>query len=89
MMQFRISDSFTGSLAKLTRDQTIELTGVKAKNCPIRLRRIGYKDADTGIHYPFLTNHFTLTARTIADMYKARWQIERFCKWIEQNWKMC
>ena len=68
MMQFRISDSFTGSLAKLTRDQTIELTGVKAKNCPIRLRRIGYKDADTGIDYPFLTNHFTLAARTIADM---------------------
>ena len=35
----------------LTSDQTIELTGARAKNCPIRLRRIGYKDADTGIHY--------------------------------------
>ena len=51
----------------LTSDQTIELTGAKAKNCPIRLRRIGYKDVNTGIHYIFLTNNFTLAARTIAE----------------------
>ena len=72
----------------LTRDQTIELTGARAKNCPIRLRRIGYKDAHTGIHYIFLTNHFTLAASTIADIYKARWQIELFFKWIKQNLKI-
>ena len=72
----------------LTRDQTIELTGAKAKNCPVRLRRIGYKDAHTGIHYTFLTNHFTLAARTMADIYKARWQIELFFKWIKQNLKI-
>ena len=72
----------------LTSDQTIELTGAKAKNCPIRLRRIGYKDANTGIHYTFLTNNFTLAARTIADIYKARWQIELFFKWIKQNLKI-
>ena len=72
----------------LTSDQTIELTGAKAKNCPIRLRRIGYKDADTGIHYIFLTNHFTLAASTIVDIYKARWQIELFFKWIKQNLKV-
>ena len=72
----------------LTCDQTIQLTGAKAKNCPIRLRRIGYKDADTGIHYTFLTNHFKLAARTIADIYKARWQIELFFKWIKQNLKV-
>ena len=72
----------------LTSDQTIELTGAKAKNCPIRLRRIGYKDADTGIHYIFLTNNFTLAASTIADIYKARWQIELFFKWIKQNLKV-
>ena len=47
-------------------DQTIELAGARAENCPIRLRRIGYKDADMGIHYTFLTNNFTLTARTSA-----------------------
>ena len=72
----------------LTCDQTIELTGAKAENCPIRLRRIGYKDADTGIHYTFLTNHFTLAASTIADIYKARWQVELFFKWIKQNLKV-
>ena len=72
----------------LTSDQTIEFTGARAKNCPIRLRRIGYKDADTGIHYIFLTNNFTLAARTIADIYKARWQIELFFKWIKQNLKV-
>ena len=72
----------------LTSDQTIELTGARAKNCPIRLRRIGYKDTDTGIQYTFLTNHFTLAARTIADIYKARWQIELFFKWIKQNLKI-
>ena len=72
----------------LTCDQTIQLTGDKAKHCPIRLRRIGYKDADTGIQYTFLTNHFKLAARTIADIYKARWQVELFFKWIKQNLKI-
>ena len=72
----------------LTCDQTIQLTGARAKNDPIRLRRIGYKEADTGIHYTFLTHHFKLAARTIADIYKARWQIELFFKWIKQNLKI-
>ena len=72
----------------LTCDQTIELTSARAKNCPIRLRRIGYKDAKTSIHYTFLTNNFKLAASTIADIYKARWQIELFFKWIKQNLKM-
>ena len=72
----------------LTCDQTIELTGAKAKHCPIRLRRIGDQEADTSIHYTFLTHHFTLAARTIADIYKARWQIELFFKWMKQNLKI-
>ena len=72
----------------LTHDQTIEITGAKAKNGPIRFRRIGYKDADTGIHYTSLTNNFTLAASTIADIYKARWQIELFFKWVKQNLKI-
>ena len=72
----------------LTSDQTIRLTGTKASNCPIELRRIGFKDAETGIQYYFLTNNFELAARTIADIYKARWQIELFFKWIKQNLKI-
>ena len=72
----------------LTCDQTIQLTGVRAKNSPIRRRRIGYKDAHTGIQHTFLTNHFKLSARTIANLYKARWQAELFFKWIKQNLKI-
>lgn len=73
----------------LTYDQTIESTGPQvSKKCPVRLRRVGYKDAETGKHYVFLTNNFKLAAKTIADIYKARWQVELFFKWIKQNLKI-
>ena len=73
----------------LTSDQTIEFTGVQtAKKCPIKLRRIGYRDPETDKHYIFLTNNFKLAARTIADIYKSRWQVELFFKWIKQNLKI-
>ena len=73
----------------LTCDQTIEFTGPQlSKKCPIQLRRIGYKDAVTGKHYVFLTNNFKLAAKTIADIYKTRWQVELFFKWIKQNLKI-
>ncbi len=72
----------------LTSDQTIMLTGVKASDCPIPLRRIGYRDPDTNKHYVFLTNNFTFAAKTIADIYKSRWQVELFFKWIKQNLKI-
>ena len=70
-------------------DQTIEFTGLQtAKKCPIYLRRIGYRDAITGKHYVFLTNNFKLSAKTIADIYKSRWQVELFFKWIKKNLKI-
>jgi len=72
----------------VTCDQIIKIKGTKAKECPKPLRRIGYKDPDTGKHYVFLTNHFALSAKTIADIYKARWQIELFFKTIKQNLKI-
>lgn len=73
----------------MTSDQTIRLTSIQAaKKCPSRLRRVGYRDIDTGKHYIFLTNNFKLAARTIADIYKARWQVELFFKWIKQNLKI-
>ena len=72
----------------LTSDQTINITGPKADHCPACMRRIGYRDPQTGKHYTFLTNNFTLAAKTIADIYKARWQIEMFFKWIKQNLKI-
>jgi len=73
----------------LTCDQTIEFTGVQtAKQCPTPLRRVGYRDPETGKHYVYLTNNFSLCAKTIADIYKARWQVELFFKWIKQNLKI-
>jgi len=73
----------------LTSDHTIEFTGIlTAKKCPIQLRRIGYRDPETGKHYIFLTNNFKLAAKTVADIYKARWDVELFFKWIKQNLKI-
>ena len=66
-----------------------EVTGAQtAQKYPVKLRRIGYKDETTGKRYLFLTNNFKLAARTIADIYKARWQVELFLKWIKQNLKI-
>lgn len=72
----------------LTCDETIQITGTKAKTCRVPLRRIGYRDAETGREYFFLTNNFHLAAKTIADIYKSRWQIELFFKCIKQNLKI-
>lgn len=73
----------------VTSDQIIELTGVQLRHEAMpRLRRIGYRDPETGKHYVFLTNHFGLSARTIADVYKDRWQVELFFKALKQNLKI-
>ena len=72
----------------LLSDQTIRLTGAKSQACLIPLRRIAYRDAATGKRYVFLTNHFKLAAKTIADIYKERWQIEIFFRFIKQNLKI-
>jgi len=72
----------------LTSDQTIQMNGSKSTRCTIPLRRIGYRDSETGKHFVFLTNNFRLAASTIAQIYKARWQVELFFKWIKQNLKI-
>ena len=70
-------------------DQTIRLTGVKAdKHYPDLLRRVKFHDEKTGNTYVFLTNNFTLTALQIAMLYKQRWQIELFFKWIKGHLKI-
>ncbi|ANT64826.1 IS4 family transposase [Prosthecochloris sp. CIB 2401] len=67
-------------------DQTIMLTGQEPSvYYPEQLRRIKYADPETGKIYVFLTNNFKLGAKVIADLYKSRWQIELFFKWIKQH----
>jgi len=52
---------------------------------PDKLRRIHYFDEETGKHLVFLTNNFDLPATVIAALYKSRWQVELFFKWVKQN----
>ncbi|MBA7530025.1 IS4 family transposase ISDpr1 [subsurface metagenome] len=67
-------------------DQTIVLTGFYAsKDYPEKLRRVCYEDKETEQSLVFLTNCFTLPAITIAQLYKCRWQVELFFKWIKQH----
>ena len=67
-------------------DQTILLATPKSKSAyPERLRRISFRDPETGKNLVFLTNRFDLPALTIADIYKNRWKIELFFKWLKQN----
>src|SRR3989441_3600956 len=67
-------------------DHTVILTAIdSAKAYPDALRRISYLDVETRKRFKFLTNNFTLPALTIAQTYKARWQVELFFKWIKQH----
>ncbi|MFH1830462.1 MAG: IS4 family transposase, partial [Pseudomonadota bacterium] len=73
----------------LTADQTIIFTAFYAKkDCSIPLRRVVFKDPETGKRLVFITNNFKLAPITIANIYKARWQIELFFRWIKQNLKI-
>ncbi len=70
-------------------DQTIRLTGSKPRAIGAApLRRVVYRDPEAGKRYVFLTNLFHLSAATIAALYKERWQIELFFKWIKQHLKL-
>ena len=67
-------------------DQTIMLTGFyAAKDYPEKLRRVRYVDQETLDDLVFITNNFHLSALTIAQLYKCRWQVELFFKWIKQH----
>lgn len=67
-------------------DQTVVLTGINTmKHYPEKLRRVRYFDAEKDKRLTFLTNNFLLPALTIAQLYKSRWKIELFFKWIKQN----
>lgn len=70
-------------------DQVIKLTGYKSKiKYPEKLRKIKYYDKEKNKIYEFITNNFILSALLIANLYKQRWQIELFFKWIKQHLKI-
>jgi hypothetical protein len=78
----RVVDKTTGVVA----DQTIALDGFYTKrDYPQQLRRISFRDPETGKRLVFLTNNFALSAMMIATLYKKRWAVELFFKWIKQN----
>jgi hypothetical protein len=67
-------------------DQTVILSSFESASVyPDALRRVSYLDAETNQRLKFLTNNFTLSALTIAQIYKCRWQVELFFKWIKQH----
>jgi len=79
---YRLVDKTTG----LRSDQTILLKGPKtSQDYPDPLRRIGYFDSENRKRFVFLTNNFSLPPLTIAQLYKCRWQVELFFKWIKQH----
>lgn len=72
--------------AGVRSDHTVILTATdSAKAYPNTLRRISYLDMETNKRFKFLTNNFAVPALTIAQVYKARWQVELFFKWIKQH----
>jgi len=78
----RAVDKTTG----LRFDQTSALDGFYSqRHYPQHLRRVGFVDPETGKRLVFLTNNFALSASTIAALYKQRWQVELFFKWIKQH----
>lgn len=85
IVDYRKVDKETG----LRSDQTISLvTSTSKEKYPDRLRRVSFYDEENKKLLVFITNNFTLPALTIAELYKARWQIELFFKWIKQHLKI-
>ena len=75
-----------GRPAGIVADQTIALDGYATrKDYPVHLRRVRFKDPKSRKTLVFLTNQFTLPAASICALYKSRWQVELFFKWIKQH----
>ena len=82
----RVYSAPTDRAAGIIADQTIALDGyATSKDYPVHLRRVRFKDPETGKTLVFLTNQFALPAASICALYKSRWQVELFFKWIKQH----
>ena len=86
MLAHRVYSAAVDRSTGLICDQTIALDGVGTRHeYPEHLRRVRFRDPETGKRLIFLTNQTTLPALTICDLYKRRWQVELFFKWIKQH----
>jgi len=82
----RVYSAPTDRTTGIICDQTIALDGVQTKQSyPDHLRRVRFHDPESGKTLVFITNHFELTAATVCALYKSRWQVELFFKWIKQH----
>lgn len=82
-----VREAWTGG--PILADQVIRLSSPKGQaSYPEPLRRVHYRDPETGKEYVFLTNRLDLSALEVAELYRRRWQVELFFKWIKQNLKI-
>jgi IS4 transposase len=82
----RVYSASTDRTGGVIADQTIVLDGTRSRqDYPVHLRRIRFKVPETGKTLVFLTNQTTLPASTICNLYKSRWKVELFFKWIKQH----
>ena len=82
----RVYSAPTDRAAGIIADQTIALDGyATSKDYPVHLRRVRFRDPEAGKTLVFLTNQFALPAASICALYKSRWQVELFFKWIKQH----
>jgi len=82
----RVYSAPTDRTIGVIADQTIALDGPRtSQDYPVHLRRIRFRDAETAKTLIFLTNQTALPASTICDLYKSRWQVELFFKWVKQH----
>jgi hypothetical protein len=85
----RIFSNKVDKMSGFICDQIIKFTGqLSQKKYPDKLRRIKYKDTEKGVIYVFLTNNSEISSQTVAELYKNRWKIELFFKWIKQHLKI-
>ena len=86
---YRVTSSPVDRISGVICVQIVKLSGVNSKiRYSEKLRRVKYRDTELGKVLVFLTNNFTLPPKTITALYKSRWQIELFFKWIKQHLRL-
>jgi len=88
-MKYEVLGQLNSTLTKgVISDEYIAFTSEIGKGYPEKVRKVAYYDEVHNVLYEFFTNNFVLSPKTIADIYKSRWQIELFFKWIKQHLKV-